>query len=1474
MSSSSSLVVPLTLWGNHAPAHCISVLYLLRDQRTLVTGSSDGQILLWDVDPNAGDQPWRMVPRHMLVGHTTPVRCIAKASSGQDCHHIVSSSDKGEMFTWDTVDGRAIESQRYAQYVHSTMQAYRAPDSPVVKLFCSGFYEEILVMEPFALTVLFQLSSRINPDWVSAFHVLRPRNRNDDVVLALTTTGTVKVWTLNGDENQDTVFENESKQIRCINAISMTCCVYNMRTVLVVCSTYWNIYDAGDFTCLLTVDCRRGERWIGGEFISAERVCAWSDEGKAYLYKLPTNCIVESKDFHNKSKISGGKSLLFCELVMDVERPLKCPPAFKYLIFSRDGKWMKYLIRGDCDGRLAVWKIPDTPDCASMQLKHETSADPISIKPVLVNSLEEIWRKVTPGPVGVLNQLDDPDDPDQSVPLTSTIFLPMQCRLVCGRDDGSIIMVPATQTIMLQLLSGRHQKFTNWPQHQVLLGHSARVNCLLYPNNDHPRYDVAHLVSGSTDFTVCLWDIYTGTLLHRFSSHAGEISNLYVPPVNCSPRIQHCICSVASDNSVALLSLKEKRCVMLASRHLFPVTTIKWRPLDDFLIVGCSDGTSYVWQMDTGHLDRVVHGSMAEEILAACDENATITLSENVGANPAMHFFRGLRHRNLAAIKLATQSGMSNLHGKSGLVEVRDKSRAFPLVINGFRTNPKDSEGHILFFDVEALIVQLLTEEYSAMTPGTMEAQGFTNQKEYEKIWALTKPASPDAVKKLSGFLNKVKDRADDKINSISSTASPETQKKLTGFMSKVKEGAEKAREEIERAKTEIEKRAGALDGETGEKNSDSVRPATLHLEINLTLEIGQLLLSMLHAWGLDKELDVLAMSKLGLLRPKVPISFGVLSKGGVMSLTLPTWYPRPDPAKPPPKELRPSHIAPNLSKEEMAREVDTYYFTALGHWEISHAITTHHLLSVIAITNTLVSVSNASFIPEQEKKRKLVRQATHGAMDLPKGSDDSFKSLQEQIKSAWSLLSTLHCLLLSGKLKNLGSKSFKKPQVELLAQRWQDRCLQVRMAAQELLVAELKNLGTKGRKHLVEAWGQYLPKYGDPPFQMSNTLVNAHNGTNGVENHPNEEEEEGEDEEIEDESNSSAVQAQRNETTAVILLGVIGALFDLEAEREGKEVALGNHLTRLTAKALMFLVLSPQSAKQQSSGSLRRAAIDLIGRGFTMWEPHLEVSKVFLGLLDMCCEADWWVPSGKYGLPLTQSGDSCRTSRHSLFSIAKVRPQVFITSVAKEIARYNNLASNAQALNVNLARHVLTRSKAEILHLIEVLIEKNRTELADLLVDVTDITLHCIDHNHLKNKPLNEIFKPISNFTQVSHCIQTRRIAVGTRTGQLAMYELRASKVQMIAAHSGQIAAVAFAPDGKNLASYSTKDNRLCFWQTSTGMFGLGNAQTKCTRTYNTPALSQAVRWNPMYSPRLLWNGTKIVTLLLPDGTEHRFNC
>ncbi|KAM7313525.1 hypothetical protein ISCGN_003387 [Ixodes scapularis] len=276
-----------------------------------------------------------------------------------------------------------------------------------------------------------------------------------------------------------------------------------------------------------------------------------------------------------------------------------------------------------------------------------------------------------------------------------------------------------TTTINLLKVRNTMKEKAERPQHQLLHGHVGRVTCLLYPHHVHSRYEIAHLVSGGVDFSVCLWDLYAGTLLHRFCVHAGEVSQLLVPPNNCSNRVLQSVCSVASDHSVALVGLKERKCVMLASRHLFPVAVVKWRPFDDFMVVGCSDGSVYVWQMETGHLDRVLQGLQAEEVLSACDEH-TGHPGERM-TNPAVHLFRGLRHRNMAAIRHAAQRGLHHLqhhphhhqssqHGMGHDVgdSAHARARTHPLMIQGLRTNPVDQDSHVLFFDIEALIGCLL----------------------------------------------------------------------------------------------------------------------------------------------------------------------------------------------------------------------------------------------------------------------------------------------------------------------------------------------------------------------------------------------------------------------------------------------------------------------------------------------------------------------------------------------------------------------------------------------------------------------------------------------------------------------------------------------------------------------------------------------------------------------------------------------
>lgn len=71
------------------------------------------------------------------------------------------------------------------------------------------------------------------------------------------------------------------------------------------------------------------------------------------------------------------------------------------------------------------------------------------------------------------------------------------------------------------------------------------------------------------------------------------------------------------------------------------------------------------------------------------------------------------------------------------------RTRLPPLIVQGLRTHESDSESHVLFFDIEALIVQLLTDEYGALSPSTLEAQGLIGQSEFCKVLSLTHSASP-----------------------------------------------------------------------------------------------------------------------------------------------------------------------------------------------------------------------------------------------------------------------------------------------------------------------------------------------------------------------------------------------------------------------------------------------------------------------------------------------------------------------------------------------------------------------------------------------------------------------------------------------------------------------------------------------------------------------------------------------------------
>ncbi|XP_077138700.1 WD repeat-containing protein 7 isoform X4 [Ranitomeya variabilis] len=1495
----NSLVLPIVLWGRKAPTHCISTVLVMDDMATVITGCHDGQICLWDLSPEL-----EINPRALLFGHTASITCLSKACASTDRQYIVSASESGEMCLWDVNDGRCVEFTKLA-CTHTGIQFYQfsAGTQREGRLLCHGHYPEVLVVDASSLEVLYSLVSKISPDWISSMSIIRSHRTQEDTVVAVSVTGILKVWIITAEVHhmQDTepVFEEESKPIYCQNCQSISICAFTQRSLLVVCAKYWRVFDAGDYSLLCSVPSEEGQTWTGGDFIAADKVIVWTEDGQSFIYKLPASCIPASDSF----RIDVGKAvenaippLLYSVMPKEDKKALErfdleavveipecdhfsdpgvlelytprtllhvfpaeshmliCPPVTRFF-YGRRVSFHKLLIQGDSSGRLCIWSVPD-------ELEQQDNVEGLKI--TTTTSLQEAFDKLAPRPAGIIDQLSVMPNSTEPLKVTASVYIPSHGRLVCGREDGSIIIVPATQTAIVQLLQGEHMLRRGWPPHRTLRGHRNKVTCLLYPHQVSSRYDQRYLISGGVDFSVIVWDIFSGEMKHIFCVHGGEITQLLVPPDNCSTRVQHCICSVASDHSVGLLSLRERKCIMLASRHLFPIQVIKWRPSDDYLVVGCSDGSVYVWQMDTGALDRCVMGITAVEILNACDE--AVPAAVDALSHSAVNLKQAMTRRSLAALKTVAHHKLQTLATNLLASEASDKGNLpkyshNSLMVQAIKTNVTDSDIHLLFFDVEALIIQLLTEE--ASRPNT----------------ALI---SPESLQKASGSSDKggsflAGKRAAVLFQQVKETIKENIKEHLLDDDDEDEEAMRQKRDESD-----------------PEYRSSKTKPLTL-LEYNLTMDTAKLFMSCLHAWGLNAGLDEVCLDRLGMLKPHCPVSFGLLSRGGHMSLMLPVFnqFVYRGPNENVGVDLKMS-ISEGLGK---------------GNYGVSRAVTTQHLLSLISLANTLMSMTNATFIGDHMKKAPQ-RPPKSGSPESMKGKSSPQSSssnlMQGQIKQGWSQLAAMHCVMLPDLL---GLEKFRPPLLEMLARRWQDRCLEVREAAQALLLAELRRVGQSGRKETIDSWAPYLPQYVDTIMSPGVTAESVQVGSGSPDSAGSEVKVQEEEHDLVDDdlaagclSNippvkkiSTSYEERRKQATAIVLLGVIGAEFGAEIEppklltrpRSSSQIPEGFGLTsggsnyslaRHTCKALTFLLLQPPSPKLPPHSTIRRTAIDLIGRGFTVWEPYMDVSAVLMGLLELCADAEKQLANITIGLPLSPAADSARSARHALSLIATARPPAFITTIAKEVHRHTAMAANTQSQQ-NIHTTALARAKGEILRVIEILVEKMPSDVVDLLVEVMDIIMYCLEGSLLKKKGLQECFPSICRFYMVSYCDRSHRIAVGARLGSVALYDIRTGKCQNIHGHKGPITAVSFAPDGRYLATYSNKDSHISFWQMNTSLLGsigmLNSApQLRCIKTYQVPPVQPASpgSLNALRLARLIWTSNRNVILMAHDGKEHRF--
>lgn len=100
-----------------------------------------------------------------------------------------------------------------------------------------------------------------------------------------------------------------------------------------------------------------------------------------------------------------------------------------------------------------------------------------------------------------------------------------------------------------------------------------------------------------------------------------------------------------------------------------------------------------------------------------------------------------------------------------------------------------------------------------------------------------------------------------------------------------------------------------------------------------------------------------------------------------------------------------------------------------------------------------------------------------------------------------------------------------------------------------------------------------------------------------------------------------------------MIILSLIGAEFGQDVNANKNQTpfktipqgfSLEDHsILKRISTALSNLVTN----KQLSFDITRRAAIDLIGRGFTVWEPFIQPTFILLSLLELAADAELYVP-------------------------------------------------------------------------------------------------------------------------------------------------------------------------------------------------------------------------------------------------------
>nr|XP_013032776.2 WD repeat-containing protein 72 isoform X4 [Anser cygnoides] len=925
-------VQAVAVWGKIAPSHSITAIMITDDQQTIVTGSQEGQICLWDLSSEL-----KISSKEILFGHTASVTCLAKAREFEKQPYVVSATENGEMCVWNVASGQCIENAKLP-YRHTAIYYYHCSFRMTGEgwLLCCGEYQDVLIIDAKTLGVLHALSSQ-SSDWINCMCIVHSARIQEDSLVAVSITGVLKVWELSSSltsiQERQGVCEKESKSLDCLNCQAIRFCTYTERLLLVVSSICWQVYDYCDFSLLCTEFSKSGQCFAGGEVLAAYRLIIWTEDGYSYIYQL-LNSGLSKSIYPADGKVL--KETVYPHLLCFTGlKENKNFPFVMGFLNERKEPFYKILFSGEASGRITLWHVPDVP--ASM---------------------------------------------------------------FDGSPKGNL-------------------------SHKVLNGHSSRVTCLLYPHDKSVKFDPSWLLSGGQDSVVICWNIFTGEILHQFILQAGPVTELLRSPENFKFKDHSIVCCVCNDHSVAILHLQKRECLLHARKHLFPVKKIKFDPVENLLIVGCEDDSVYVWEIETGTLERHETGEIAKAILSSIEDSEYLVADALLPISQELKRNKNPEYKSSSSYKLGTVS-YNLTHTEKSSDKMMDNSLIRqPFTVLPVKTKWNSANFHILLFDLEKLVELLLSSQLC----GLKSSNSFHNLDTTERAKSTTeKRALTLKRNKTAGSISTV----DGQVDAVCAN-------QVSGDTNAVRSLEE----------------SGGIKRQKKMKSSRKTRmQSSGNIDVDIATDTAKLLLSCLLPWGVDKEIDNLCVRHLDILRLQCPVSFGLVSNENHVSLMLPGW-------KCAGCGVLEEHTLSNLFSKRVFDLSNKYLAATEGQTEkkdgpVNNAYgakgseTVLFLFNRIALINRIINMPSADTSEIESPHRS---ESVHDKWRNMEAAMSSFSSFYEE---------------LSSKTSKRHSPDFKRVSLLKLICCWSDQSIKIIEALQAVLLAEIQRTMKTLRKTAV----------------------------------------------------------------------------------------------------------------------------------------------------------------------------------------------------------------------------------------------------------------------------------------------------------------------------------------------------------------------------------------------------------------------